>query len=102
MADVLLEHLPLDEISAYFSARGLNPTVHTEAPPTPTAADQRRLPRKLRHGAPPHSHWVDLSPTVRWYGSGDTEEAAVRSAAQRWRIEQVGNDNERGPGVPLP
>ena len=102
MDDVPLEHLPLDEIVAYFAAQGLSPRVHTEAPPTLTSEERRRLPRGLRHGPPPHAHWVDLSSAVCWYGGGDTKEDALRSAAQRWRIEQIGIGNERKPGDPLP
>jgi hypothetical protein len=92
----------LGEIVAYFAERGLAPRVHTEAPPTPTAEELRRLSSALRHGPPAHAHWVDLSPTIRWYGGGDTEEDAIRAAAQRWRIEQVGTDNARRPGDPIP
>ena len=100
--DVLLEHLPLDEIVAYFAAQGLQPRLHAEAPPKPTRQERRKLLRELRDGPPPYAHWVALGSVARWYGGGDTEEDALRSAARRWRIEQIGTDNQRKPGDPLP
>lgn len=56
----------------------------------------------------PHpTRWTDLvdaagNVIAPWYGSGFTHDDAVRSAAKRWRIEQVGTDNQRRPGQPLP
>ena len=36
------------------------------------------------------------------YGRGESESEAVESAAQRYRVEQIGTDNARKPGQPLP
>lgn len=52
--------------------------------------------------------WAELvpksNPDLRHpkYGSGSTAIEAVASAAARWRVEQVGTDNARRPGDPLP
>jgi hypothetical protein len=52
--------------------------------------------------------WADLRSlrnpdfVVSQYGSGPTADDAIASAADRWRVEQIGTDNLRRPGDPLP
>ncbi len=36
------------------------------------------------------------------YGRGASEDEAIESAARRYRAEQIGTDNARKPGEPLP
>jgi hypothetical protein len=105
----LLEQMPMEEIASYFSGHGLSVVVHDE-PPSMTDSERRQLRsstrRRLDREKQP-THWAALvrsdgESVARWYGSGDDEESAVRSAAKRWRIEEVGWDNQRKPGEPLP
>jgi hypothetical protein len=89
---VLPEDVPIAEIVEWFSGRGYEMTVHEDAPPAPE--DRRRLPRELR-GGPEFAYWCDLQSsqlTQWWYGGGDSEHAAIRSARKRWRTEQEGNE----------
>ncbi len=52
--------------------------------------------------------WVALRPranpnfVVPRYGRGASEDEAIESAAGRYRVEQIGTDNARKPGDPLP
>lgn len=52
--------------------------------------------------------WADLRSlrnpgfVVPRYGRGRTAVEAIASAADRWRVEQVGTDNQRRGGDPLP
>ena len=52
--------------------------------------------------------WVALRPRTNpdfvmpRYGRGASEDEAVESAARRYRVEQIGTDNTRKPGEPLP
>lgn len=94
---MLIEDSSLDEIVAYFERAGIKIKVHKERPPDPPAGGSR-------HGA---EWWVDLHAGDAgggWphFGSGEDQEGAIRSAAARWRIEQVGLNNQRQPGDPLP
>jgi len=95
----LIERQPLAEIEAFFEGRGFRLKVDTAAPPTPTAEEIRRMPSIVRKALrdrkrKPPSHWVHLcgldgTIVARWYGSGDSPEDAIRSAAARWRVEQA-------------
>ena len=40
--------------------------------------------------------------SVPRYGRGASEDEAIESAARRYRVEQIGTDNARKPGDPLP
>ena len=52
--------------------------------------------------------WVALRPRanpdfmIPRYGRGGSEAEAIDSAARRYRVEQIGTDNARRPGEPLP
>ena len=52
--------------------------------------------------------WVALRPrtnpnfVIPRYGRGASEDEAIESAAGRYRVEQIGTDNARKPGEPLP
>ena len=97
-------------IASHFATEGFALRVHADAPPAPTAEEMRRMPSELRRALRSEqrpAHWVDLTDATgeviaRWCGSGPTREAALRRAAQRWRIEQEATDSQRRPGQPLP
>lgn len=52
--------------------------------------------------------WVALRPranpdfVIPRYGRGASEDDAIESAARRYRVEEIGTDNARKPGEPLP
>jgi hypothetical protein len=52
--------------------------------------------------------WVALRPrtnpncVIPRYGRGASDDEAVESAARRYRVEQIGTDDARKPGEPLP
>jgi hypothetical protein len=52
--------------------------------------------------------WAALRPrtnqdfVIQRYGRGASENEAIESAARRYRVEQIGADNSRRPGEPLP
>jgi hypothetical protein len=52
--------------------------------------------------------WVALRPrtnpnfVIPRYGRGASEDEAIESAVGRYRVEQIGTDNARKPGEPLP
>jgi hypothetical protein len=91
------EDLPLSAIEEFFAKRGFRPVVHQEPPPAPTKEELRRMStveKRARCNLHP-VFWADLEGAgtesrVRWYGSGETEEAAVRSARRRWLTEEEG------------
>jgi hypothetical protein len=59
---------------------------------------QAPFAKRLRKDRPTHSAALakpDGRVVARWYGSGMGEEAAIRSAARRWRVEQIGSGAER-------
>ena len=94
---MLIEDSSLDEIVAYFERAGIQIRVHNERPSNSPAGDSRRRAE----------WWVDLlagDDGVGWphFGRGEDQGGAIRSAAARWRIEQVGLNNQRKPGDPLP
>jgi hypothetical protein len=100
----LLEHESLDEIAAFFATMDLHVVIHSDAP-VYTPEKLRRLPskvrRELRKKDQP-THWAALAKpdgriVARWYGSGTGDEDAIRSAARRWRIEQIGSEAENNP-----
>jgi hypothetical protein len=72
--------------------------VHTEQPPTPTPDELRSMPSRARRvlrrqQQHPPKYWVDIlrldgAVAHRWYGLGTTSEDAIRSAAERWRVEE--------------
>jgi hypothetical protein len=93
----LPEDGPLPSIEEFFANLGFRIVVHQQPPPDPSAEEWRRMSsveRRARRAFHP-AYWADLenlvtSSRVRWYGGGDTEEAALRSARARWRVEQDG------------
>jgi hypothetical protein len=102
----LLEQRSLAEIAEFFESHQLRVIVHTDAW-VPSADERRRLPsslrRELRKDRP--THWAALTKpdgelVARWYGSGMGEEAAIRSAARRWRVEQIGSEAESDDHLP--
>ena len=91
----LPEDEPLPVIEASFADNHFRLVVHEEPPPEPTP-DQWRgmssLERQSRKRYRP-PYWSDLErietgDLVRWYGAGESQEAAIRTARSRWRIEQ--------------
>jgi len=101
---MLLEQRSLEEINQFFGVMDIDIVVHGEAP-TRTPDEIRRLPssirRTLRSRDQP-THWAALTKpdgrsVARWYGSGHDEESAIRSAARRWRVEQIGSEAENNP-----
>ena len=90
----LPEDRSLPEIEAFFNRLQFELITHEQGPPDPTPGDLRRMSAVERRARRLHPrYWVDLKGTdtgrlVRWYGSGDSREAAMRSARARWRIEQ--------------
>lgn len=92
----LPEDDPLPDIEAFFASRKFRVVVHEEPPPEPTPDEWRRMSSASRRarrdfGAP---YWADLqrietSKLVRWYGAGETPEAAIRSARKRYRVEEA-------------
>lgn len=90
----LLEHRPIASILAYFETKGLPLTVHTSPPEQPPTEKLRRLPRPVRRAieTDASTHWVALGSVARHYGSGRSEEEAIRSAARRYRVEQAPED----------
>lgn len=110
LVEALLENRSPEEIASYFAAEGLVLYVHANAPIASSRSEIRHavsdspgvLTTKQRA-----THWADLTKAngevvARWYGSGFAHDDALRSAAQRWRVEQVGTDNQRHPGQGLP
>jgi hypothetical protein len=101
---MLLEQMSLEEISQFFGAMEIEIVVHGEAP-TRTPDEIRRLPssiRKTLRSNDQPTHWAALTRPdgrniARWYGSGLDEESAIRSAAKRWRVEQIGSEAENNP-----
>ena len=99
----LIEELPIDVIEEFFAERGLLIFSHQVSPRRPDASSWRRLPREIRRrltSEPTPTDWVDLravgGETVhRWYGSGSSPNEALRSAARRYRVEQLGTDRCR-------
>jgi hypothetical protein len=100
----LLEQRSLEEIASFFVAMHLRIVIHTYAP-SYTPEELRRLPsevrRELRRKDRP-THWAALAKpdgriVARWYGSGDGDDDAIRSAARRWRVEQIGSEAENNP-----
>jgi hypothetical protein len=100
----LLEQRSLDEIAAFFSSMDLRIVIHADAP-TYTPEELRELPsevrRELRRKDQP-THWAALAKpdgriVARWYGSGMGDDDAIRSAARRWRVEQMGSQAENDP-----
>ncbi len=87
-----LEDRPIAAIKAYFESRGLPLTVHTSKPERPSN-DEMRLHRSVRRAIQNDvsTHWVDLGRTSH-YGSGRSEDEAIRSAAKRYRVEQAPAD----------
>jgi hypothetical protein len=91
----LPEDDPLPDIEEFFAGHHFRLVVHDEPPPEPTAGELRAMStseRQARKRFRPR-YWLDLQRVetgslVRWYGGGDTEEAAIRSARSRWRVEQ--------------
>ena len=95
-------NLPYDgsllSIQDFFAAQGFRVVVHRQSPPEPTPDEVRRVStveRRARRRFKP-AYWADLeqlvaASRVRWYGGGDNEEGAVRSARKRWRVEQEGS-----------
>jgi hypothetical protein len=91
----LPEDGPLPAIEQFFADQSLRLVVHQEPPPEPTPDEWRGMPRQEREATrrfrPPY--WADLEridtgTRVRWYGGGDSPDAAIRSARARWRVEQ--------------
>ena len=100
----LLEQQSLDEIAAFFGTMDLRVVIHNDAP-VYTPVELRRLPseirRELRRKDRP-THWAALAKpdgriVARWYGSGMSDEDATRSAARRWRVEEIGSEAENNP-----
>ncbi len=89
--NLLLEDRPIAAIQAYFEAKGLPLTVHMSPPDRSSDDEMRRLPRSVRRAVETDTstHWVALGPMARHYGSGCSEEEAIRSAAKRYRIEEA-------------
>ncbi len=89
-----LEERPIPAIKAFFAAKGFDLVVHTDPPPPPTRDELRRMPREVRRARQKDAsmHWVDLGTVWRHYGRGETEEAAIRRAARRYRVEQADPD----------
>lgn len=89
----LLEDMPIAAIEKYFEAKGLRLHVHISPPDTPSQDEIRRMPGELMRaiGTDNSTHWADLGP-LRRYGSGDSRNEAIRSAARRYRIEQAPQD----------
>lgn len=106
---MLIEDSSLDDIAAYFEDARIEIRIHNDGPTRPRSHGRPRQP--TGSGSPPRGEelnwWVDLigregRPVWPHFGSGEDRESAIRSAAARWRIEQVGLDNQRRPGDPLP
>jgi len=87
----LLEDWPIPNIKEFFAARNIALVVHTDPPAQPSEDELRRMPRSVRRAIEANSstHWVDLGTVWLYYGSGTSEEAAIRRAAQRYRVEQA-------------
>lgn len=91
----LPEDDPLSDIEAFFAQNHFQVELHKEAPPEPTPDERRKMSsseRQARKSSRP-PYWADLKRVdtgelVRWYGGGDTPEAAMRSARSRWRVEE--------------
>jgi hypothetical protein len=91
----LPENDPLPDIEAFFAQNHFQVELHDEPPPEPTPDEWRsksRSERQARKAFRP-LYWADLKRVetgklVRWYGGGDSPEAALRSARSRWRVEQ--------------
>ncbi len=94
----LLEHRPIAAIRAYFETKGLPLTVHASPPKPPSGEQMRRLPRSVRRAieTDTSTHWVALGRVARHYGSGRSEEEAIRSAAKRYRVEEAPEDAGSG------
>jgi len=87
----LLEDRPLDAIRAFFEARGIQLVVHRKPRPRYSKQELRRLPRSVRRAIEQDTstHWVDLGTFWPYFGSGTSDEEAIRRAARRYRIEQA-------------
>lgn len=97
----LPEDAPLTEITAFFADHGFEVVVHHDPPPEPSAEALRRMSSPERRSKRDYAVCAGLRSTsgsvlVRWYGGGDSEEAAVRSARARWRVEQEGPEADQG------
>ena len=91
LMEPLLEDLPIQEIKAFFEDRGYTIAVGSQGWFRPTYQEWRRLPRSVRRAVRRNSHtfWAHLG-SVRAFGSGVTEQEAIRAAAKRYRYEQLG------------
>ncbi len=88
----LIEQGSLAEILQFFDQRGM-PLEVTTTPPSFSEAELLRMSSDARRSLRTHqpTHWASLG-GIEFYGSGDSEDAAIRSAAKRFRIEQIGTD----------
>lgn len=91
----LPEDEPVPLIEEFFAEQHFRLVVHEEPPPEPTPDEWRAMPRSVRQSRKEvrPSFWADLErietgKRVRWYGGGDTPDAAIRSARSRWTVEQ--------------
>ena len=104
VAVALLEHQSLDEIVAYFETMDLHISIRSDAPvytPEEMLCLSNVVRRQLRKKDQP-TCWAALAArdgriVARWCGSGMTDEDAIRSAAKRWRVEQIGTQAENDP-----
>lgn len=106
----LLEERSLGEIAEFFETVGIRILVHLNRY-EPSNDELRRMSSEARRywrRTDLPTHWaaltkLDGSVIARWYGSGYDDEDATRSAARRYRIEQIGSEAEhRPPGDRLP
>lgn len=94
---MLPEDDSLDAIHEFFAELGFSLVVHRNSPPEPSEAEWRAMSREIRNARKALSvtHWADLrsltsESVAPWYGGGNDEGEAIRSARRRWRIEEEG------------
>jgi hypothetical protein len=85
----LPDESPPDQIVGWFREHGWEVKLHSDAPPR---GDVSKVPRAIRV-LPRFNHWADLvsldqdGVVRRWYGGGNDEAQAIRSALRRWGSE---------------